>query len=97
MAVKVIFEMKAKPGQRDELLNLIEQIMTEHGQNMTGSLGATFYEAVDNPDMLVEIADWESAEAREAVLKELEATGALAPMFDLLGGPPRTTLVELPH
>ena len=64
---------------------------------MPGSLGAAFYRAVDNPDMVVEIADWESAEAREAAMTELQATGAIAPMFDLLGGPPRTTVVELPH
>lgn len=94
MAVKVIVEMKAKPGQRDELLSLVESIITEHGPNMPGLLGATLYKAVDDPDMLVEIADWESGEAREAVLKEAEAAGALAPMFDLLAAPPRGTLVE---
>ena len=39
------------------------------GPPMPGSLGATFYRAVDDPDMLVEIAEWESAAAREAVMK----------------------------
>ena len=94
MAVKVIVEMKANPGQRNELLGLIEQMMAASGPNMPGLLGATFYRAVDDPDLLVEIADWESAEARETVLREAEATGALAPMFDLLAAPPRGTLVE---
>ena len=64
---------------------------------MPGSLGATFYHAVADPDMLVEIADWESAEAREAVLREAEASGAFAPMFELLAAPPRSTLVEPLH
>ena len=94
MAVKVIVEMKAKPGQRNELLSLIERMMNEHGPNMPGLLGATFHKAVDDPDMLVEIADWESAQAREAVLRQAEATGALAPMFDLLAAPPKGTVVE---
>ena len=64
---------------------------------MPGSLGATIYKAVDNPDMLVEIADWESADAREAVMKELEAADALAPMLELLAAPPRDTLVKPLH
>ncbi len=65
VGIKVIVELKAKPGQRDELLGVIERMMTD-GPPMPGSLGATFYNAVDDPDMLVEIADWESAVAREA-------------------------------
>ena len=92
MGIKVIVELKAKPGQRDELISLIERMMD--GPLMPGSLGATFYKAVDDPDMLVEIAEWESAAAREAVMKELEATGAFAPMIELLAAPMRGTLVE---
>jgi quinol monooxygenase YgiN len=94
MAVKVIVEMQAKPGRRGELLSLIEQMVTGDGPRMPGILGATFHEAIDDPDLLVELADWESAEARAAILREAEATGALAPMFDLLAAPPRATLVE---
>ena len=96
MGIKVIVEFKVKSGQRDALLGLFEQMMTE-GPPMPGSLGATFYKAVDDPDMVVEIADWESAGAREAVYQEVEATGALAPMLELLAAPPRTTLVEPLH
>ncbi len=92
MGIKVIVELKAKPGQRDELVSLIERMMD--GPPMPGSLGATFYKAVDDPDMLVEIAEWESAAAREAVMNELEATGGFAPMIELLAAPTRATLVE---
>ena len=96
MGIKVIVELKAKPGQRDQLLRLIERMMTA-GPPMPGSLGGTFYKALDDPDMLVEIAEWESADAREAVMKEAEATGAFAPMFELLAAPFRATLVEPLH
>ena len=92
MAIKVFVELKANPGQRDDLLNMIERMMTD-GPPMPGCLGATFYNAVDDPDMLVEIADWQSANAREAVMKAAEASGGLAPMFELLTAPPRATLV----
>jgi quinol monooxygenase YgiN len=96
VGIKVIVEWKAKPGQRDELLSVIEQMMSD-GPPMPGSLGATFYNAVEDPDILVEIADWESADAREAVMKAGEASGAFAPMLQLLAAPPRDTLVESPH
>lgn len=95
MGIKVIVELKAKPGQRDELISLIERMMDE--PPMPGSLGATFYKAVDNADMLVEIAEWESAAAREVAMKELEATGSFAPMIELLATPMRGTLVEPLH
>ncbi|MBI4936352.1 MAG: antibiotic biosynthesis monooxygenase [Actinobacteria bacterium] len=93
MAIKVIVELKAKPGQRDALISLIEHIMTD-GPPMPGSLGATFYKSVDDPDMLVEIADWESAEARAAVMTAAESSGAFTPMFELLAAPFRATIVE---
>ena len=64
---------------------------------MPGSLGAEFYKAVEDPDMLVEIADWESADAREAVMKAGQTSGAFARMIELLAAPPRDTLVEPLH
>ena len=67
------------------------------GPPMPGSLGATFYRALDDPDVLVEIADWESAGAREAVFAEVEAAGALAPVLELLAAPMRTRLVDAPN
>ena len=96
MGIKVIVEWKARPGQRDELLSLIERMMAD-GPPMPGSLGATFYKAIGDPDMLVEIADWESADARAAVMKAGQASGAFAAMFELLAAPPRDTLVESLH
>jgi quinol monooxygenase YgiN len=95
VGVKFIVEFTARPGQRDELISLIERMMD--GPPMPGSLGATFYKAVDDPDTLVEIADWDSADARKAVMKELQAADALAPMIELLAAPPRETLVEPLH
>jgi heme-degrading monooxygenase HmoA len=38
----------------------------QHGPNQRGFLGSTRYEVLDDPDTLVEIAEWESAEARSA-------------------------------
>jgi quinol monooxygenase YgiN len=94
MAIKVIVELQAKPGQRAELKSLIESIVAKQGPGAPGFLGSTRYEALDDPDMLVEIADWESAEARLAHMQEAAASDVYAPLGELLGAPFRATVIR---
>ena len=94
MAIKVIVELKAKPGRRDELQALLESIISNEGSTQQGFLGSTRYGVLGDPDTLVEIADWESAEARDAHMQEAAATGVYAPLVDLLAGPFRATVVS---
>ncbi|MCK6625384.1 MAG: antibiotic biosynthesis monooxygenase [Anaerolineae bacterium] len=94
MAIKVIVELQAKPGQRAELKGLLESIVAKHGPSAPGFLGSTRYEVLDNPDILVEIADWESAEARVAHMQEAAASGVYAPLLELLAAPFRATVIR---
>ena len=94
MAIKVIVELQAKPGRRDELKALLERIVASEGPSLSGFLGSTRYEVPDDPDMLVEIAEWESAEARLAHMEEAAATGAYAPLLELLAAPFRATVIS---
>jgi quinol monooxygenase YgiN len=94
MAIKVIVELQAKPGKRSELKSLIESIVAKHGPGQRGFLGSTRYEVLDNPDILVEIADWESAEARAAHMQEAMASGVYAPLSELLAAPFRATVIR---
>jgi len=96
MAVKVIIEFQAKPGRRAALQSLMESMGEQFGPVMRerGALGFALYEVPANPDMIVEIAEWEAAEAREALMEEAMASGAFAPMMELLAGPPRATYVR---
>jgi len=94
MAIKVIVELQAKPGQRAELKGLMESIVAKHGADAPGFLGSTRYEVIDNPDILVEIADWESAEARAAHMQEAMASGVYAPLSELLAAPFRATVIS---
>lgn len=87
MAVKVIVELQAKPGRRAELSSLLESMVANHGPSQRGFLGSTRYEVLDDHDMLIEIADWESAEARVVHMEEAGATGAYAPLIELLAAP----------
>jgi quinol monooxygenase YgiN len=92
--MKVIVELQAKPGKRAQLKSLLESIVASHGPGQSGFQGSTRYEVLDNPDVLVEIADWESAEARVAHMEEAAATGVYAPLVELLAGLFRATVIR---
>lgn len=94
MAIKAIIELQAHPGKRDELKAFIENLVATHGPGGPGFIRSTGYEVVDNPDRLIEIADWESAEAREAHMKAAAATGIYAPLKELLAEPFRVTIIK---
>ncbi|HET7486323.1 MAG TPA: antibiotic biosynthesis monooxygenase [Acidimicrobiales bacterium] len=93
MAVKVIIELKAHPGRRDELKGFIESLLAQPEAAPGGFLGSTRYEVLGDPDALVEIADWESAEARDAHMQEAAAAGTYAPLVPLLAAPFRATVL----
>lgn len=95
MTIKAIVEFTVQPGRRDEFVSLVESLVAQHMSSMreAGCLATALYTVVDDPDRVVEIADWESAEARDAVLHS-EAMGAFAPLFELLAAPFSATVVE---
>ena len=98
MTVKAIVEVSLRPGRRDEFVMLLEGLMAQHRSTMqaAGWSGSTLYEVVDQSDKIVEIAEWESAEACGAVMQS-EGTGAFEPLFDLLAAPFSATLVNELH
>jgi len=83
VAIKVIVELQAKPGMRDELKSLLENMVSEHGPSQRGFLGSARYQVLDAPDKLIEIADWESSEARAAHMQEAAGSGAYAPLIEM--------------
>lgn len=93
-SVKVIVELHAKPGRRAELKNLLASVVTKYGSIQPGFLGSLQYEVIDNPDILVEIADWESAEVRATVMQRAMEAGAYAPLEELLAAPFRATVIR---
>jgi len=93
-AIKVIVELQARPGQRAELKDLLENVARKLGPQEPGFLGSTRYEVLDNPDILVEIADWASAEVRAAAMQQAMASGAYAPLEKLLAAPFRATVIS---
>ncbi|MCL4868814.1 MAG: hypothetical protein KJ063_07600 [Anaerolineae bacterium] len=93
-AIKVIVELQAKQGMRGALMGLLESVLAEHGPDQRGFLGSTCYEVLDNPNIVVEIADWESAEARAEAMQQVMASGAYAPLPELLAAPVKATVIR---
>jgi quinol monooxygenase YgiN len=94
MGIKVIVEITAKPGLRAELHRVLEDIIARHGVKMPGYLGSTRYEVLDQPDVLVELAEWESVETRNEHMKAAMESGIFAPLSDLMGAPFRVTVIR---
>jgi len=49
MAIKVIVELQAKPGLRDELKDVLESLIATHGPGQDGFLGSTRYGVLNGP------------------------------------------------
>ena len=93
-SIKVIVELYAKPGRRTELKNLLESVAAKYGPGQPGFLGSTCYEVIDNPDILVEIADWVSAQVRATAMQQAMTDGAYAPLEELLAAPFKATVIS---
>ena len=86
MTIKTIIELQAKAGRRDELLKASDDVLASM-KNASGFRGVKRYEIIDNHDSLIEIAEWESPEARQIWLEQSMKTGALNRLNLLLGNP----------
>jgi quinol monooxygenase YgiN len=96
--VKAISEFTIKPGRRDEFVRLFESLVPRHFDAMraAGCHSATVYVVVGDPNRAIEISEWDSAEAREAIMRS-DAMAAFAPLFELVAAPPTATLIERPR
>lgn len=94
MPIKVIVELHAKPGKRTELKNLLASVAAALGPGEPGFLGSAQYEVLDDPNIVIEIADWESAEVRAAAMQKAMSSGAYAPLGELLAAPFRATVIS---
>ena len=93
MPIKVVVEFQAKPGARAELEAMLADISATHGPGIPGFLGSTMYEVLDSRDGLVEIAEWDSAEAQADAVQAARAAGVYAPLAELIAAPFRATRI----
>lgn len=93
MAIKVIVEFQARPGARTELASMLESISATLGPSLPGFLGSIVYEVLDSPDALVEIAEWDSADAQAAAVEHAMASGVYVPVIELVAVPFKATRI----
>lgn len=86
MTIKTIIELQAKPGNRPELVKAMDNVLASM-KEAKGFIGITRYEVIDNPDSLIEIAEWETPEARQTWLEQSMVTGSLSNLMGTLGVP----------
>jgi quinol monooxygenase YgiN len=96
MAIKVVVEFQAKPGARAELMSLLASISATHQPTTPGFFGSTVYEVLDSPDGVIEIAEWESAEAQAAAVEQAAAAGVYTPVVELVAAPFKATRIGEP-
>ena len=94
MSIKVIVELQSKPGRRAELKSLLQRVAAKYGAGQPGFIGSTCYEVLDNPNILVEIADWGSVDVRASAMQMAMADGVYAPLEELLATPFRATVIR---
>jgi quinol monooxygenase YgiN len=94
MSITVIVELKAHPGRRDELQSVYERLLAQQSSGLRGFLGSRRYENLDDPDTLVEVAEWESADARALHMREASAAGTYASLAEHLAAPFRVTVLS---
>ena len=93
MPITVVIEFRAKPGARAELKSLLADISATYGPTAPGFLGSTQNDMLDDPDGLVEIAEWESAEEQAAAVQQALDSGVYAPVVELVAAPFRATRI----
>lgn len=93
MTSKTIIEMEAKSGQRDELLKALSE-MHEQRRNAPGFIGFSRYEVIDDPDKIIEITEWTSAEARQAWLEQSLPSGIFQRLIQTLKQPFKAVTVR---
>jgi quinol monooxygenase YgiN len=93
MPIQVIVELHARPGARAELKSVLEGISATYGPSATGFLGSTVHEMLDDPEGLVEIADWESAEAQAVAVQRAADSGVYTPVLALVAEPIKATRI----
>lgn len=84
MTIKTIIELQAKPGKRYEMVKIMDEVIATM-QAVSGFQGISRFEVIDNLDKLIEIAEWESPDARQKWVDQSMQSGVLDRLMGILG------------
>ena len=87
MAVKVLLEVKAKPGTGDDLLAVFREILPDT-RAYDGCLGVDTLRGQDDPDVLVLVETWESRAHYEKYFAWRQESGLVGQLGEAVAAPP---------
>ena len=90
MSVLVLVRATAKPGKRQEVVEMLAPFVGEN-PGLEGCLRVELVIDAVGPDRLMIVEEWTSAEAHKASLASLEEAGALDDFLALLAEAPVRT------
>lgn len=93
MATTVILEVPVQPGKTDELISTFNEILPDT-RSFKGCQSVTVHRDTTNPDTLLLIEHWDSAEDHAAYSEWRKNSGTLGPLMALAAGRPATRILD---
>lgn len=92
MAITAVVSFDAKPDQVDRVIRMMEDLQPL--ATSMGCTGITLYQDRDDPERIMEVEYWVSAEAQQAYVAKLQASGIFDDVDDLLKQPVEVHLLD---
>ena len=94
MAVRVLLEVKAKPGTGNDLVAVFKSALPET-RAYEGCIGIDTLQSSDDPDNLLLVEVWETRGHYEKYLAWRQETGVFDQLTQALAGPPSIRYFDL--
>jgi quinol monooxygenase YgiN len=93
VATTVLLELSAEPGQGDALIKAFADVLPDT-RAFKGCQSVTVHQSAADPDSLVLIEKWDSAEDHQAYSLWRKDSGTLGGVMGLAGGRPETKILN---
>ena len=94
MAVKVLLELKARPGAGDALVAIFRGVLPDT-RAYDGCIGVETLRGQDDPDTVVLVESWESRAHYERYFAWRQGPGRIEKLGETLAGPPSLRYFDL--
>lgn len=87
MSVTVTVEIKSKPGEGDKLVALFKDLLPDT-RKYDGCISIDLYRNQDDPDVVILVEQWESAEHHTSYRNWRQETGTMDALGTMIAAPP---------
>lgn len=88
LPVTIIVHFRAKAGQADALRTFLSPAILRLSK-LPSCRGGSLYSDADDPDLLVLVEHWDSAQAHKSYLDDMESQGKMGELRELLAEAPQ--------